>query len=148
MMAKKDESKVVAPWDEPSAAKWLEAFDSWKQVLRLINGTLRLETRDHPQEIRAAVSLVVMLCRENLWPLGGNDSRDVILESAARQLSAIKQLYETKSRTNSSLLSNRKFRDLLTSIDQEIRILEARMTDPKPKMPNKAPATWGNFWSD
>lgn len=147
-MAKKNEFEVKAPWNAPTATKWLESFDAWKQMLRLVNGTLRLEVRDHPQEIRAATSMVVLFCRENLWPIQGKESLEPILELAARQLSSLKQLYETKSRTNSDLLSNSKYRDLLSSIDQEIRILEARMTTPKPKMPNKPPVTWGDYWTD
>jgi len=150
IMAKRiqDDESTLAPWDAPEAAAWLNSFQPWHEMLRLIQGTLQLETRSHPQEIRAATSLVLLFCRENLWPLIGNAEHDPILEMAARQLSTIKQLYETKSRMNPDLLSNRNYRNLLTSIDQEIRILEARKSDPKPKMANEPPCTWGDFWID
>lgn len=143
-----DDESTLAPWDAPEAAAWLNSFQPWREMLRLTQGTLQLETRDHPQEIRAATGLVLLFCRENLWPLMGDADHEPILEMAARQLSNIKQLYETKSRTNPNLLSNQNYRNLLTSIDEEIRILEARMSDLKPKMPNKPPCTWGDFWTD
>jgi len=137
-----------APWDSPQAADWLRGFDPWKQTLRLVHGSLQLEARTHPQEIRAATSLVLLFCRENLWPVEEKELLEPILEMAARQLSTIKQLYETKARLNPQLQSNKNYRNLLNSIDQEIRILEARLSDPKPKMPNQAPCTWGNFWNE
>ncbi len=143
-----DDETTPAPWDAPDAADWLNNFQPWREMLRLVQGTLQLETRSHPQEIRAATSLVLLFCRENLWPLTGDSEYEPILETAARQLSHIKQLYETKSRTNPELASNQNYRNLLLSIDQEIRILESRMSDPKPKMPNVPPCTWGNFWTD
>ena len=137
-----------APWESPDATAWLEGFDPWRQTVRLIHGSLQLEARTHPQEIRAAASMVVLFCRENLWPLNENDIHDPILEMAARQLSTVKQLYETKARLTPELQSNKNYRNLLRSIDQEIRILEARLSDPKPKMPNEPPCTWGEFWTD
>jgi len=138
----------LAPWESEQAATWLNAFQPWQQTLRLIHGTLKLEANKNPQEIRAAAAMVILFCRENLWPTNIEDEREKILELAARQLSSIKQLYENKARTDSSLLSNKKFRNLLVSIDQEIRLLEARMSDPKPTMPNQPPCTWGEFWTE
>ena len=145
---KPSNEKVTAPWDAPEAAEWLSGFDPWKKTIRLIHGSLQLEARTHPQEIRAAAAMVVLFCRENLWPLAENEIHEPIMELAARQLSTIKQLYETKSRLEPSLQSNKNYRNLLRSIDQEIRILEARLSDPKPKMPNEPPCTWGSFWTD
>lgn len=135
-----------SPWDADGVPQWLNSLDSWKQMIRLILGTLQLEVHDKPHEIRAAASMVVMFCRENLWPTDDRNTQDKVLGLAARQLSQVKHLFETKARENPKLQSNPKFRSLLVSIDQEIRILEARQSDPKPVMPDSPPATWGNFW--
>lgn len=145
---KSNSNSATAPWDSPEAAAWLGGFEAWRQTIRLIHGSLQLEARTHPQEIRAAAAMVVLFCRENLWPQNENEIHDPILEMAARQLSTVKQLYETKSRLKPELQSNKNYRNLLTSIDQEIRILEARLSNPKPKMPNQPPCTWGQFWTD
>lgn len=136
-----------APWDNEQASDWLASFDPWLQALRLVHGTLQLETKQHPQEIRAAVSIVVLFCRENLWPTKDDLQIEKILELAVRQLSTIKQLYEIKARLNPDMMTNKNYRNLLTSIDHEVRILEARMADPKPKMPRQPPASWGKFWT-
>ena len=149
-MAKSNQgyAKQQAPWDDEQASDWLATFDPWLQSLRLIHGTLQLETKQHPQEIRAAVSMVVLFCRENLWPTRNSEEIEKILELAVRQLSMIKQLYETKARMDPQIMKNKNYRNLLTSIDQEARILEARITDPKPNMPNEPPITWGKFWTE
>ncbi len=136
-----------APWNDKHAMDWLATFEPWLQALRLIHGTLQLETKKYPQEIRAAVAMVVLFCRENLWPTRDENEIEKILQLAVRQLSTIKQLYETKARINPDLMSNKNYRNLLVSIDQEVRILEARMSDPKPNLPNEPPITWGKFWA-
>ena len=146
---KRDPSKeAVAPWEDPLAIKWINSFDSWHQMTRLIHGTLKLAVREHSHEIRAAASLVVMLCRENLWPVKEDgQSLDVILDLAAKQLSLIKHRYEAKARIDPKLKTNPKYRALMESLDHEIRILEARVSDPKPQMPNEPPSSWGKFWT-
>ncbi len=145
-MGDQQAGEVVAPWETEDGQRWLEALNPWGQAMRLIHGTLQLETKQHPQEIRAAAALVVMFCRDNLWPTRDENQIDRVLELAARQLTSIKQLYEIKARSNPKMMTNRNYRNLLVSIDQEVRILEARMSDPKPPMPNEAPASWGDIW--
>ncbi|MFK7769965.1 MAG: hypothetical protein AB8B55_22345 [Mariniblastus sp.] len=139
-------TQVEKPWDAPAAIDWLATFDPWLQTLRLVHGTLQMEVREKPNEIRAAAAMVILFCRENLWPTRV-DNKEEILSLAARQLSTLKQLYEGKARIKPELLSNRQYRDLLRSLDEEIRIIESRMTDPKPVMPNEPPCTWGDFWT-
>ena len=145
-MQNQKSGKVAAPWDTEDGMQWLEDLNPWGQAMRLIHGTLQLETKKHPQEIRAAAAMVVMFCRENLWPIRDEHQIDRILETAAKQLTAIKQLYEIKARSKPEMMTNRNYRNLLVSIDQEVRILEARMSDPKPPMPNEPPASWGDIW--
>jgi hypothetical protein len=58
----------------------------------------------------------------------------------------IKQLFELNANSKPEMQSNKTYRNLLVSLDEEIRILEARMTNPKPTLPEQPPCTWGDFW--
>ncbi len=147
MNRRRDADQIPAPWDTSQGSDWLASFDPWLQTTRLIHGTLKMDTTDHYHEIRAAASMVIMFCRENLWPIKDDSTRVEILELASRQLSNIKQLYEYKARSNPKLKTNPSYRSLLTSLDEEIRIIEARMSDDKPMMPGTPPITWGDFWT-
>jgi hypothetical protein len=147
MNRRRDADQIPAPWDTSQGSDWLASLDPWLQTTRLIHGTLKMDTTDHYHEIRAAASMVIMFCRENLWPIKDDSTREEILELASRQLSNIKQLYEYKARSNPKLKTNPSYRSLLTSLDEEIRIIEARMSDDKPMMPGTPPTTWGDFWT-
>ena len=137
----------LPPWEGQEARQWLNAFQPWRKMRRLIHGTLQLDPNENAHQIRAAASMVILFCRDGLWPVGEQGSIEPIIELAARQLSHVKQLYETKGRIRPSLQSSKSYRTLLRSLDEEIRILEARIADPKPKMPDKPPCSWGDFWS-
>lgn len=145
-MAKLPESTDGPPWETMVGKQWLNSFPPWKQMRRLIHGTLKLDPKDHAHEIRAAASMVIMFARDGLWPESELDSLEEVIELAARQLSHVKQLYETKARIRPQLQSSPSYRKLLKSLDEEIRILEARVADTTPKMPNTPPNTWGEFW--
>lgn len=134
------------PWKTPNGSQWFATFQSWRSMRRLIEGTLKLNPTENAHEVRAAASMVIMFCREGMWPLGETSSFREVLELAARQLAQVKHMYETKGRINPKLQSSQSYRKLLRSLDEEIRIIESRMTDPKPKMPNVPPCTWGKFW--
>ena len=141
-MTKKD-----APWDADEAVRFLASFDAYLKVLHKIESTLQLEARQFPHEIRAAAAMVIMLCRQNLWPTrGGQERLDRIAHTAARQLTRIRQLFEQRGKIKPEILSNPSYRTFLTTLDQEIRILESRISDPKPQMPEEPPVTWGEFW--
>jgi hypothetical protein len=137
----------IAPWSTEEGRQWLASFQGWRKMRRLIQGTLQLDTQQYAHEIRAAAAMVILFCRDDLWPVGDQESFVPTIEMAARQLSHIKQLYETKGRIRPELQSSRSYRRLLKSLDEEIRILEARISEPKPKMPDQPPCTWGEFWS-
>jgi len=147
MNTRRKSDQIPAPWNTPEGTNWVASFDPWLQTIRLIHGTLKLETNDHYHEIRAATAMVIMFCRENLWPIKDDSTLDQILELASRQLSNIKQLYEHKARSDAALKTNPSYRNLLTSLDEEIRLIEARMSDDNPMMPNSPPTTWGDFWT-
>ena len=140
-------TQIIPPWENQAAEEFLESFSAYRSVLQSIRRTLQLEPKNNPHEIRAAACLVILLCREKLWPIkGGIDQLDEIVDLAVTRLTRIKQLFEQRSKINPELLSDPRFRQLLTSLDQEIRILEARLSDPKPQMTHEPPCTWGNFW--
>ena len=139
--------KQSAPWESEIAKKFLVEFNPYNNVMRKIEDTLALDPKSYPNEIRAAAAMVILLCREGLWPTrDGIEGRDKVLHMAARQLTTIKQLFEQRARSKPELQANRKYRTLLTTLDEEVRILEARLSDPKPPMPDEPPVTWGNFW--
>lgn len=144
---------IEAPWEDQDAIDWLRDSQQFRHFCRLIEGTLRLETKKHPHEIRAAAALVIMLCRKNLWSTKMRDDEEAVIKEldqvvslAVRQLIQIKQMFEMSANAKPEMQSNSTYRNLLKSLDQEIRILEARMTDPKPDLPQQPPVTWGKFW--
>ncbi|MEM7785268.1 MAG: hypothetical protein AAF623_18105 [Planctomycetota bacterium] len=148
MIGRNSNQKTVAPWQDESSQQWLNSLKSWKQIRRLILGTLQLDPQQNSHEIRAAVSMVIMFCRDGFWADEPKLEMDDVIQLAARQLVAIKHAYETKGRINPELKANKKYRAFLTTLDQEIRILEARTCDPAPPMPNTPPVSWGPFWFD
>ena len=112
-MQNEKSSSAAAPWAASDGRRWLEGASPWAHAMRLIHGTLQLETKKHPQEIRAAAAMVVMFCRDGLWPTRDENQIDRVLELAARQLTSIKQLYEIKARSNPEMMTNRNYRNLL-----------------------------------
>ena len=40
--------EVAAPWETADGQRWLEALNPWGQAMRLIHGTLQLETKQAP----------------------------------------------------------------------------------------------------
>lgn len=139
-----------APWNDPAAQAWLNSMDSFKQMTKLVGATLKLEPRKYPHEIRAAVSMIILLCRDGFWPVedeDGSQEMDDILSLARRQLSAVKGLFAAQLKFKPELASDDSFRTLLRSMDQEMRILDSRMSDSAIKKVKEPPATWGDFWS-
>ena len=140
-------SGVPAPWEPENASQFLSSCQAYRNMLKTISGTLELEARKNPHEIRAAAAMVILLCREKLWPArNGIEELDRIVNLAARQLITIKQLFEQRCRREPDLLANPAYRAMLNSLDQEIRILDSRVSDPKPPMPKEPPDSWGDFW--
>jgi hypothetical protein len=139
----------LAPWNDEQAQHWLASLNSWSKMARLIQMTLNQDPAKYPHQIRAAAALVIMFGREHVWP----DRADVIplddmIGLARRQLSQVKHQFSIRARINPDLKQNPKFRLLLDSVDQEIKILESRMSEEPMNMPNEPPSTWNNFWCD
>lgn len=140
-------TQYLPPWENAPAQQFLESFIPYRNILLQIEKTLHLDPRTHSHELRAAAAMVILLCRDGLWPAkGGVEKRDEIVHLATVKLTRIKQLYEQKSKVNPDLLSDPRYRQLMNSLDHEIRILESRLSDPKPQMPKEPPITWGDFW--
>ena len=118
-------------------------------MTNLIHATLKLEARTHPHEIRAAVALIIMFCREGFWPVEDEDSSELddVLSLARRQMVVIKSLFAQQLKFKPELASDDSFKTLLRSLDEEMRVLDARMSDSQIKKAQEAPATWGKFWS-
>ena len=139
----------LSPWSDEQAIRFLATFESWNQMARLIQTTLKQDPRKYPHEIRAASSLVILICRENIWPNRSDMmSIDDVVGLARRQLAQVKHQFSIKARIDPKLKQNPKFRRLLDSIDQEMRILESRIADPPLQLPQEPPVSWGNFWCE
>ena len=138
----------MAPWEHPDADKWLTSIESWPRMVKLIYKTLEQEPRRYPHEIRAAASLVIMLCRNGLWPQGVEiPTVEKTVALARRQLSQVKHQFSIQARINPELIRDRSYRTLLDSLDEELRILESRISDVETDHPQQPPCSWTEFWS-
>lgn len=140
--------ELTAPWEDAAVQKWIYDNDAWRKFLELVRGTLANDPKQFPHQIRAAVSLVIMLCRSGLWPAkGGQRDLDGIVNLAKHQLMQIKQRFATQARANPQLAGEPQFKQFMKSLDQELRILDARMADEPLTLPDESPCTWGDFWN-
>ncbi len=139
---------ISPPWEEASAQKWIFDNDAWRKFLELIRGTLANDPKQFPHQIRAAVSLIILLCRTGLWPhKDGQRELDTIVNLAKHQLMQIKQRFATQARGNPQLGGDPQFKLFMKSLDQELRILDARLADEPLTLPDESPCTWGDFWN-
>ena len=140
----------LAPWDDESAVHYLSTVDSWYNLCRLIQTTLKQDPQKYPHQIRAACAVVIMVGRENVWPAKRAGIWPLLELSsiARRQLSNVKRHFSSKARINPEMKTNPKFRKLMDSVDQEIRILENRISDEPSQLPEQPPSSWGQFWCD
>lgn len=136
----------LAPWNDPDASSWLTNLESWKTVSRMVEKTLVLEPTQFPHRIRAAAAMVIMFGRPGVWPVDGVRELDRIVDLARRQLVLVKSYFTSEARARGNMLSNPTFRKLMQSIDEEVRILESRISDPPLNIPQTPPGTWGDFW--
>ena len=138
----------LEPWSDKQAQVWLRSFKSWEKMARLIKSTLTLEPTEYPHQIRAASALVILLCRDKLWPAGSVRELDEVVDIARRKMVMIKSHFTSEARVNSRLTSDPSFKRLMQSLDEEIRVLESRMSDPPLRLPQNPPCTWGDFWAN
>ncbi len=141
-----DNSSNLAPWSDEAAKQWIKSSEGWTKLTRLVKSTLTLEPSEYPHQIRAAAAVVILFCREELWPSDSIRDLDEVVDLARRKLVLIKSFFTSEARVKGDVTSNPAFKTLMKSPEEEIRILESRMTDPPMKLPQKAPATRGDFW--
>ena len=135
-----------SPWADANAQAWLTSSGGWQKIGRLIHSTLSLEPSEHPHQIRAAASLVILFGREGLWPQETRNELDEVVDLARRKLVLIKSFFTSEARVKGNLTSNPAFKELMESLDQEIRILESRSNDEPSGKSQQPPASWGPFW--
>jgi hypothetical protein len=138
--------KSVVPWEDELASELLSSSIPWKAFIRMIRRTLELDPRDYPHQIRCAAGLMILLCRRGLWRQNDQE-RDELIATARRQLSNIKQLYSSEARLRPEIANSTAFRSLLKTLDEEMRVLDARLSDTPLNIPNHEPQGWGPFFS-
>ena len=138
----------LEPWNDPAARQWLASLKSWRKMARMIQSTIKQDPQKYPHQIRAAAAAVIMLAREGLWPEAeGVLPIEDIAAVTRRQLSQVRHGISVQTRVNRELMKDRSFRQLLKSLDQELRLLEARGSAEEHEIPQEPPATWGKFWN-
>lgn len=144
-----DRNRNLAPWLDQKAATWLAASDPWMRLLGMVKKTLDNDARRFPHQIRAAAAFVILFCREGYWPAqDGTRVRDEIVGLAKRQLSVVRQMYAFESRSKPELLANPDFKAILKALDEELRMLDARLAEEPLTMPDAPPMSWGPFFPD
>jgi hypothetical protein len=137
----------LAPWRDMRGTDSFCRSEAWLKFTSLVTRTLENDPRRFPHQIRAAAAMVILFCRNGLWPSRrGQDELEEVLSLARRQLSQIRQLYAAEARVNPEISGNKDFRDLLKSLDEEMRCLDARASEDPLNLPNEPPLTWGKFF--
>lgn len=136
----------TAPWENERASGWLCAFEPWQRMIRQVKRTLEREARNCPHEIRAAAMFVILFCREGTWPNYSDPLEgEAMIGLARRQLAVVRQMFALEGRNNNKLMANRNYKVLLKTLEEEIRILDSRLSDEEVIMTNQAPCAWGEF---
>ena len=107
---------ATAAWDNDSAADWFgDMFDA-TGVAKYVEETLRRDTEEYYDEIRAAAYMLVALGRVYIWPI---EDLDRHLALAVFKLEEVRSLdvFEGES-------------DFRTAIDEEIAVLKSRQKNP------------------
>jgi hypothetical protein len=101
------------PWDNDAAADWFgNVFDKTK-LAKHVENALKLDAEDGYEEIRAAATVVLLLCHNYVWPV---DDIDRHLELAVARLEELSGLDECQEDP-----------DTLAQIQAEIAVLKARI---------------------
>jgi hypothetical protein len=137
----------LSPWNDRETNIWLKDSKAWELFTSLIARTLENDPRRYPQQIRAAAALIILFCRPGLWPARrGLPELEDLISLARRQLSQVRQLYAAESRQKPEISSSSDFRTLMKTLDEEMRCLDARLSETTLNIPNSPPCTWGRFF--
>lgn len=138
----------MVPWNDASASEWLGKQEAWQRLLKYICATLESDPRKYPNQIRAAAAMVILLGREGIWSIAsGQREREHLVALAKRQLAQIKQMYSIESRGNSTLSGDPAYKKFMQTLDEEMRLLEARMNGEEINLADAPPSSWGDFWN-
>ena len=91
-----------------------------------------------------------MFARTNLWPVerAGILSIEDVAGLARRQLAQVKHQFSIKARIEPELKRDPTYRKLMDSLDEELKILESRVSDEEHELPEKPPSSWKEFWHE
>jgi hypothetical protein len=135
-----------SPWFQPDAVTWASGNEAMRRFTRLILKTLENDPRQFPIQMRAAASMVIMLCREGMWPAHDKQELDDVVGQARRNLSVIREFYSIESKRRDDVATHASLNRLLKTIETEMRILDARQSEEPLNIPNEPPEAWGNIW--
>ena len=139
----------IAPWQDEKAGNWLATNEPWLRLLNLVKKTLDNDARRFPHQIRAASAFIIMFCREGFWPTkGGMRERDEVVGLARRQLTVVRQMYAFEAKSKPELMADPAFKSILKALEQEMRLLDARIADEPLTLPDFPPASWEKFFVD
>jgi len=134
------------PWNQPDASTWLSGNDSIRRVARLVEKTLDNDPRQFPIQMRAATTMVILLCRAGMWPAHDQEELNEVIAQARRNLTMIRELYSVESKRREEVGQHQSLHRLLKGLEAEMRILDARMSESPLNIPDEPPESWGLTW--
>lgn len=101
------------PWDNDAAADWFgNVFDKTK-LAKHVEEALKSDADDGFEEIRAAATVVLLLCHNYVWPVKDIDRHLALAVSRLEEVSQLEEYQEDS--------------DALEQIHAEIEALKARI---------------------
>lgn len=113
------------PWDSDDAADWFAGLMDKTNFAKAVERGLKLDPEEHPNEVRAAASMLIALGRVYVWPI---DRLDSDLKSAIAALKKVRKSWACEEN-----------KELGRMLDIEIEILRGRLK--RPPTPPKGKAT-------
>lgn len=120
-----------APWDDDSAADWFGDLFEEIPLAKKVEETLNLDPEEYAVEIRAAASLLIMLGRTYVWPIGDIDRH---LQLAIAQMEKVQAVFQDEP-------------EFAGAVADEIAVLKSRQANVKDAPVIPQPSSWGNFWA-
>ncbi len=117
-----------------------------RRVARLVEKTLENDPRQFPIQMRAAASIVILLCRSGMWPAHDQEDLNEVVGQARRNLANIRELYSVESKRREEVGQHHSLHKLLKGLEAEMRILDARASETPLNIPDEPPEAWGINW--
>lgn len=124
----------IDPWGNDSGADWFgDMFEQTKLAEHVRKTLQNADPEDEHEEIRAAASMLVMLGRTYVWPIGTIDQDLTLAATRLEELFAVPELEDNE--------------EFLEAIRDEMQELRSRIKDSNVKSPPaKAGKKWWEFW--